>query len=123
MFFSEKHNQQQLLPILQPGTINRLQLLWPEILWQNQLLMACTLDVKVRSDQFSLFQTVLMLQNQPVVWSVDSVEFPTPVSNVPTTLPAFKTKEQTIDGGFHQVMMSWVSLLQQAEVHPSYELG
>jgi hypothetical protein len=59
MLLSEKYNQQQLLPILQQGIINRLQLLWPEVLWQNQLLMmACTLDVKVRSGQFSLFQTV-----------------------------------------------------------------
>jgi hypothetical protein len=52
-----------------------------------------------------------MLQNQPVVWSVDSVEFLSPVSNVPTTFPAFNTKEQTADGRFHQVMMSWVSLV------------
>jgi hypothetical protein len=58
MFFIEKHNQLQLLPILQQGTIDRLQLLWPEVLWQNQLLTACTLDVKVRYGQFSLFQTV-----------------------------------------------------------------
>jgi hypothetical protein len=64
-----------------------------------------------------------MLQNQPVMWSVDSVEFPSPVSNVPTTFPAFNTKEQTVDGGFHQVMMSWVSPLQQAEVRPACELG
>jgi len=59
MLLSEAYNQQQLLPILQQGIINRLQLLWQEVLWQNQLLMvACTLDVKVRSGQFSLFQTV-----------------------------------------------------------------